>query len=462
MAYKRIVGTVAAGIILTTTSATAGVQDEMDGLFNSMTNVTPPGYFETTRRGVISGGHYVERNKIMSANLISMTPASMEAGCGGLDLYGGSFSFIGADEFVQLLRSIASNAKGYAFQLAMKAMSSTIAETMENLQKKVQSFNQHFGNSCQMAQGLVNDTVSAVTGKQNSEASLIAMTEGASQDIFSAFGDNNTQAAVNEAVDGAPDVVREKIQGNIVWRAMKKSNASGWFAAGDDSLLEAMMSVTGSIVVGDLQAADDGHGDNFNTTPIPPLDSVTIEALVEGKEVEIYNCQDGNGENECLDVNIQTANLTGFREMAENILYGLIDKFATNSGAPTPQETAFLAASPAGFGAMLRTLSAHSPELARAFVHQTAPFISLEMAQIVLSDMVQGVRNSMTTSDHAQATKVIEMISEAQRDVDAQVLAVQKKYGASLQDMFASYESFINSARKNRYWKNKTEELAAR
>ena len=96
--------------------AHAGLQEKMDSMFGEMSNITNPGVFETQRRGVISGGSIYVRNPMMTTSLVNLQTPSWKAGCGGIDLFGGSFSFINADQFVQLLRTVAANAKGYAFQ----------------------------------------------------------------------------------------------------------------------------------------------------------------------------------------------------------------------------------------------------------------------------------------------------------------------------------------------------------
>ena len=102
--------------------AYADLQQEMDGMFGTMTNVTAPTAHLGQRRGVITGGSLVARNGITNTNLVSFVPPSFSAGCGGIDLFAGSFSFINFNQFVQLLRNVAGNASGYAFQLAVGAM----------------------------------------------------------------------------------------------------------------------------------------------------------------------------------------------------------------------------------------------------------------------------------------------------------------------------------------------------
>jgi len=99
--------------------AYADLQQEMDGMFGTMTNVTAPTAHLGQRRGVITGGSLVARNGISNTNLVSFVPPSFSAGCGGIDLFAGSFSFINFNQFVQLLRNVAANASGYAFQLAV-------------------------------------------------------------------------------------------------------------------------------------------------------------------------------------------------------------------------------------------------------------------------------------------------------------------------------------------------------
>lgn len=148
-------------ISLITNKANATLNDDLDKVFNSMSNKTNPHAYETERRGVISGGSLEIRNEIKSANILSMTSPKVQAGCGGIDLYGGSFSYINKDEFIAFLRSVAANAQGYAFEIALSSMCEKCMQTIETLQRKVQELNQYFGNSCQLAQGIVNDSLSA-------------------------------------------------------------------------------------------------------------------------------------------------------------------------------------------------------------------------------------------------------------------------------------------------------------
>ena len=83
-----------------------GLAQQSDQLFNTMVNATAPTAHMGQRRGVFDGGSLQARNRIVSESLMHVTPPSFEAGCGGIDLYAGSFSFINADQFQALMRAV--------------------------------------------------------------------------------------------------------------------------------------------------------------------------------------------------------------------------------------------------------------------------------------------------------------------------------------------------------------------
>jgi hypothetical protein len=152
-------------------------------LFNTLLNHTAPTAHLGQRRGVVTGGSLNARNRIMNESLWHFVPPSFSAGCGGIDLFAGSFSFISAEQFQNLLRAIAANAAGYAFEVALGAMCKECLETMETLQKKIQALNQGFANSCQLAKGLVNDVADAFDVKHKDNTSLWGMVKGLG-DVF--------------------------------------------------------------------------------------------------------------------------------------------------------------------------------------------------------------------------------------------------------------------------------------
>ena len=108
----------------------------------------------------------------------------------------------GADE------GVAANAAGYAFQVAMSSMCETCMAAIETLQKKIQELNQYFGNSCQLAQGIVNDTASAMGFQRVGSASVINTATGLA-DVFGSWtSGTDGQSPEVKAAEGRPTSTR--------------------------------------------------------------------------------------------------------------------------------------------------------------------------------------------------------------------------------------------------------------
>lgn len=415
--------------------ASAGdFQDEVDEMLGDMTNVTGGGSWETTRRGVVSGGSVSNRSRIMQANVINFRPPSASAGCGGIDMFGGSFSYINEQQLVQLLRSIASNAKGYAFQLALEGMCPECARQIEAFQKKIQKLNQHFGNSCQMAQGIVNDTASALGAQVENDASLVAQAKGAG-DVFTNWTTSDGSGAKEDAQTAAPNEYAKEITGNIVWRQLTENEVGSWFTGSDSvEFREALMTLTGTVVVSPVPGSP---GETTKST-VPGL-NLKLEDLVNGGQVEIYDCAN-TGKNECLNIGTSasptvTTTITGFSEQIQDQLLGtgsspgIIQRWATNTGSLTTAERAFVSSLPRGMGGMLQRLSSRSENAARSFVSTNARAIGLDMALTMLSEMVEATQLAMYQSDHAYSKDALEIVRKSRSRIQRQYQQLAANYG---------------------------------
>ena len=103
-----------------------------------MSNFTQPGVYESTRRGVLAGGGAQIRSRRMNIQLIAFEPPNIKAGCGDIDIFLGSFSYINLDQFISFLRAIAANAAGYAFQMALKVSCTICSNVMDAMQQIAQ------------------------------------------------------------------------------------------------------------------------------------------------------------------------------------------------------------------------------------------------------------------------------------------------------------------------------------
>lgn len=425
--------------------ANSALRNEMHKMFTTMSNTTSPGAFETARRGVISGGSFMTRNKIMNTNIVNFQPPSFNGGCGGIDMFGGSFSFINKEQFVQLARTIASNAASYAFYVALDSMAPTVRTVIDGIQKKIQEFNQYFGNSCQLAKGIATDPLGAFETARQVTGGLGKSIKDGADDIFGTLtGSNGSTPTENPSDD-----IKDTVQGNIVWQALQKKGVSDWFTYGGKTLNEAILSATGSVIVGKEEPADDGKGKAPKITPLPG-GLVTLEDLIDGKDVEFYSCS-----GDCLDPGIQSGNLPGFKEMILETLLGsgsstsggIVGKLYSGTGLSSGEKN-FIANLPQSMGPMIVRLTRVNEQVARTFVNTVSEPLAREMSYTVLSAFNRAARVALAAyQDNAYTGKAEEALGEARDKLDDQYQALISK-GQKLSETMRFYNDILEAADK--------------
>lgn len=445
---KQTTATIVLALTITSTSQ-AGIQDELDSFFGEMSNATSPGVFETQRRGVFSGGRYTTKSKIFDENLISFAPPSWKGGCGGIDMFNGSLSFVSTEQIVQLLRQVAANAKGYAFQIAMDNVCPDCSKHMEAFQKKIQALNQHLGNSCQLAQGLVNDATSAFELKGKTDASIAATTEGLVTDVFSSREETETGRSPEEEL-GSDELLQRELIGNIVWQQLKKQNAQSWFTNGDDELLEAMMSLTGTLIRKPPVVSGSGESLPLMTKPAKPD---ILRAILEGGSIKIYNC---DTRDKCFNPSDTTVAIEGLGKKVGKILLGsgnnpgIIAKFARNQGALNIQEQAFLSNLPAGAGTIVRNLSVLSEDASRIFTLKASNAIALTMVYTTTEELFRAVTLVVSQSKAPHQSEAFDLVTRSQDKVRSDYQELRSQYG-DVSDLIEYYNRMLDNLRKQRY-----------
>ena len=435
----------------------AGLSDMLNEQFNTMSNITMPGVYETQRRGVLSGGSVAARSKIVNTQIVSMVPPSWKGGCGGIDLFAGSFSFINGEQFVQLLRSIASNAAGYAFQVALSTVCDQCMTWMNSLQKSMQALNQFAGNSCQLAQGIVNtatDGIDSINWKGRNDVSLTNMWKGFTDDYLSGWTQMSGKSETEKRKENDPTGYAEDVTGNIVWREIKKSNVNRWFvnaAGGSDSeLLEQLMSLTGTVVVEDLQNDDSGG----KTNPVTPYDAlIRLQDLALGTtEARVYGC-DSTDENGCLAPNIRVEPMEGLSERYRDIMRSVVMKYLTNPDGSlmTEQEKNVVANLPAALGASLRNLSVQSPAAAYELVERSAAAVAIDISYSSAVEMIQAVRAAITSASSDKRDRVYQQLIKVENDLRADYSQLIQTFGSVAQAL--EYAQLVNrNVRKAEVW----------
>ncbi len=408
---------VAATNMVPTSIARADVAGQMDSFFvdaGGAANVTGPTAYEGQSAGYYSLGNVWTRFPQKSVSPFNLQLPSARAGCGGIDLFTGSFSFINASEMVAMLKATANNALGFAFKLAIDSVSPMISKIMGEFQQAAQQMNQMNISSCEAAQGLVG----AVWPKMQGARSTICASIGNSQGVFSDWArsrqgcgadgqldsvlEGNNDPKMDEHIPGSPR--------NYTWQAIKRSNKFGSF---DKGFAEYLMTVVGTIITN--PKATDGASIQY----IGPAEDAVVTALLDGTQsgnaVKVLTCDE---EDECLGVTESTLSVptsVALRPRVKAMIVSMNDKIRTDA-ALNAAEQQLLAMTTVPLYKMLAVQAMAHASFSDGEVDALAEIVAVNLLSSMIENMLDRVSQSevhFQPADQATAETWRKQLGEA-------------------------------------------------
>lgn len=165
LARKAVVVAVSWSLVLALPISYAGdLNSEVTNMFNNLGavgNYTSPGAFKGQTFNTYTGGNLYLRSPNKTYQLAAIQFPNAKGGCGGIDLFGGSFSHISAAEFKNMLKNITAALPGIAFQLALEAVSPLLGGLTKWAKGLETWINNARINSCETATALVSSAAEA-------------------------------------------------------------------------------------------------------------------------------------------------------------------------------------------------------------------------------------------------------------------------------------------------------------
>lgn len=225
----------AMAISLISAPAHAGLKEAMNQMF--VTASTNPQAISTQRLKGIYGGSMSLRAISSGINVVQFAPPRIDAGCGGIDIFFGSFSFINGAQFEQLIRSIAANAVGFAIKAAISQMCEPCGKLISELEAAMRELNAMAKNTCAIGSALFDDKSRNKLMEQASNIGKRISTALGSFSDETKAENTRTASSPNEmakgsgagAGGGASSQVAEQnpMDGNVVYRAATESLSNG-------------------------------------------------------------------------------------------------------------------------------------------------------------------------------------------------------------------------------------------
>lgn len=432
-------------VLLASSQLNANVGNDLNNFFDGLgfsSNVTNPGSYNSQAAGSYGGGSIFARNQVRSYQLIQIDLPDFRAGCGGIDLYMGSISFLSKDKMIALSKSIMTNAGFYAFDLALATTVPAIKDVKDKLQQIEQFVNNQNQESCRDAQALVG----GMWPKTEAASDKICRDQGTmgSQGYFSDYvqarhgcaGDQRKDAL--KAAQANPKLEKRlAYDKNIVWSLLKSKS----FLASDNELCELVMSLTGTIIFD-----KEGHA-----KPVPSLVSSRdlIQALI-GREdglvtkAKIWSCKDNGAADKCLNVYLKEIIIPETSTLRYKV-NNLIKKTIELVKSKTPNEKDIKEV--ASFAAMTHlpilkfvTVLASS-EYSESIVDLTeySSVIAEDLLQQYLAELLQEISNVTVASEFNE--DLIKEIKGRIKDANKEIAKLEPRLNTKLQQKMVLVQS---------------------
>lgn len=396
MHAKRLIAAVCAASLVT--NAVAMSMNELFDSVNAQGNVSSPAVLQGQTMNMYMGGSMFMRMPKRTYSIAAITPPSWNAGCGGIDLFAGGFSFINKEQFVAMLRNIGSNALGYGFKLAIQNLCPTCDNVMQALQATAQAINRQNIDSCEAAKGIVNAAIpdTWTRDKQNSAKNF-----GVDSSLFSDITDAwtnvmNSQTRANETLNSVasskPEVKDALPTGNVVWKALKKIDGI------TDDYRMLLMSMVGTTI----------FPTDADKAPIMlAKKEITLQQLIGGNVVDadgrpvgeidipIWKCVDTT---ECLSVTEDTLHTDSFKAMVRGKLNKITDKIANREAFDDPVGVmTFLNSTDIPVYKMIAvTTQLGNTAMADNMVNRYQELIAAKYAEVYIQRMVSDLRAAIS------------------------------------------------------------------
>jgi conjugative transfer pilus assembly protein TraH len=206
-------------ILILTTTGTCCADDWIDNWIQQATS-NGPNMFESQKRGYASAGSLSLRFRNNSDYLVSFAPPRFRAGCGGIDMFMGGFSYLNEDYLMEKLERIAEGGVAtFVYDIAMSVLSEPIQKSMKSLEALVDRLNQLQIDDCRAAKGVSAYLKSTSSGEDQSEALQKFLVESGIQEFYQGtqdeYNSSNTEqvmqangVTVNDMTAGCPEEMR--------------------------------------------------------------------------------------------------------------------------------------------------------------------------------------------------------------------------------------------------------------
>lgn len=303
--------------------AQADIADKMDSFFDNTTvaNFTSPVAVHSQEANYLSGGNANIKTNVSNMQLARVQLPSINAGCGGINLYAGGFSFINSDQLIAFGKNILSSAIPVAVDLALQTWAPSIAAIKNKFQSYAEAINNFNMSSCQAAE-LGVDGLAAASGNQ--ELMKHACQSLSSQD--NEYADWLSTRSHCSSPKGIAESSQKAKEEHKNYSVIAPNRNIAWYILNNPSKMDAdvaqyLISLVGTVSYGSSVDQYQVYPGLFKTANSP-----IIKGFMDGGDVVEYKCSstskaDGaaNSDAGCVTMSKNKINIPANKSMIHKV-----------------------------------------------------------------------------------------------------------------------------------------------
>ena len=396
-------------------AAAAEVNSDMNKFFNKLgfdSNVTGAAAWQGQAAGYATGGNIFLRNQVKQLQVVSFTPPSLNAGCGGIDAYLGSFSYLNSEQLTQFVQQLMTNAAGYLFDLALQTTVPELKQAKDFLQKMASDINSTNISSCQAAQGIIG----GLWPTNSVQSQKICQDIAGETNMFADWAASRQGCTVggkmDSAFDKSPDNMKDQVMRNknLMWESLSKNTMFN----SNRELKEFAMSLTGTLIF-------DATGN------IKPLVALTtnediIKAMMNGGTANIYAC---DTTTLCLAPTIKPVTISEANSMNGQVkkLLTSIQNKAISDTPLTEQEKGFISST--SVPVLKYLVDPQSLGVASTLLYQLSDYIGYDILMQYLQELIQQARIMLGSSNYPEPA--IEQLHNSLNQASQNIAVLQSR-----------------------------------
>lgn len=390
MRLKSLCLAIAAGLF-SAGVAQASLQNDMNKFFKDMSyasNATSAKAWQGQAARYVTGGSFYARTGNKNIQLISISLPSINSGCGGIDVYLGSFSFINSDQITAFVKQTMANAAGYFFDLALETTVPELKAAKDFIQKMAADLNRFNMSSCQAAKAMV-DSVASMWGESQQN---VCQSVGGQKNMFSDWissrqgcTSGGKYSNVASKAEGAEkDQVLENI--NLMWDAL--GNSDSVFKSNQE-LRQFAMTLSGSVIFGEKNS--------MRILPSMASDRNLLTAMMSGGTAKVYVCDNAS---KCLSPsmnNVTISEKNSLIRLVQDMLTSIEGKAITDTPL-TDQEKQFINSTSVPILSWI--IDQSSLRVSQQLFAQLTDYIASDIYLQYLEAVMKVVNSSLATKDY--------------------------------------------------------------